>query len=273
MSALAALLLLNQPIFAPEKILLRRDLSEGLTHVYEAEANSKQVIEAPGGLGEQEITVNQKMRQTMRILTGDPSGARAQVGVKILKMEVNAGGMPTPEMGDMPEIFSTWRINQLNRIQVSGTREMASFASIGTDLQAFAFPPFPAYPVRPGDSWTYAQVMGSKPTENAKNTVIEFLAAENAPDGKPIWRFRVRGKTVTDVSEATNSPEMGNMRMKTLVTSDTTANIIVDARTGATIESESKSELELKIEVNTGISIEGKGTATSKLRLIETKRS
>lgn len=209
-----AFLALAAVAVAQDATTLRRVVQANTADVYTISSKSTQLIDF--GMGEQDITVDNSMKLTMKYGAVDKDG-NADVEMVLSDFQMKTGGSMGAMMGDMSQMMPkefkvTGKLDPQNNLnntktQGLGMREMMMMGSQMMGSMSGII--FPKSAVKPGDTWQMPvpdqPMMGLK----GASMTATFVGAKNM-DGTAVYEIKVGGKLPTKVNMAEmmkNAPE------------------------------------------------------------------
>ncbi len=254
-------------------MLLRRSFAEGQTETYVVETTTKQTVNLPNGMGEQEMASTVGM--TYKIKTGkfDADKKSAPVEMTYTIDKFDAEGMMGQAGGDMKGKSTTTKgtIDERGRIIVAPektTNAMAAMMSGAQSLGASSITvELPEKAVKVGDTWEVL-VPKSPFTGKEDQKLTAKLVGEKDVDGKAAWVVSTEGviKTDADLSEMTKDAPgpMQGQKMTVKGTMEVKSDGVVEKSSGRTLRLTTKMNTKQTVEMpDMGFTIGTNGTITT----------
>jgi hypothetical protein len=268
-------------VASQDGLLIRRALQEGASDTYKVETVTKQVVNLPNGMGEQEMDTT--LLATYQVKTGKVDAAKKSAAVELIytidKMEADGalGGMmggAASQTGKPTTVAGT--LDELGRVKMelpkdgnAATAAMISGAqSMGTSMISVELP---EKAVKIGDTWEII-VPKSPFTGPTDQKLIAKLVGEKEVDGKPAYVITTEGafKTDADLSKmAEEAPgPMKGQKMLMKGTIDLKSDGVVEKGTGRTLRVTTKMKMKQTLELpDMGFTVDTTGTTTTVVTL------
>jgi hypothetical protein len=270
----AAMALAALAAAAQDGLLLRRTLTEGTTETYVVESVSKQVVNLPNGMGEQEM--ESTMAGSYLLKTGkidaEKKTADLEFTFTIDKME-SSGMMGGGAMGDDVKgkpVTMKGTIDERSRITFAdggGAKASATSMLSGQSMGANSvLIELPDKPVKIGDTWEVVIPKGEF-TGKEDQKLVAKLVGEKEVDGKPAYVVSTEGtyKVDMDLSKAAaDAPgPMKGQKMLLKGTIDTKSDGVVEKSTGRTLRVTTKMKQQMALEIpDMGFNVDVSGTTS-----------
>jgi len=258
-------------------VLLRRVLKEGDVDKYRVTFDTKQLMNIPTGLGEQDLTISGTMLYTLKIGKIDASGtAEAEATTTVEKTEAGGSiGAMMPPMPTTAPIVQKGKLDVQNRLKLAGTAATMMATSTSQNLLGLMIE-FPQKAVKQGDTWEIL-VPKSPVTASVDQKLIAKLKGEADVSGQPVWVLGLNGTLKTEIDQSKMGKSggqapagpFGNAQIVANGTMELDADVMVAKATGRTVSMVTRMKNKTNTTINGAITIDATGTGTAKAELVK----
>lgn len=270
--ALAALAAANQG-----ELLIRRTFTEGATDTYVIQTVTKQVLQLPNGMGEQEMgsTVDATYALKTAKVDSEKKSATVELTYKIEKVS-SEGALGAATDGASPETGKSMTVNgsldELGRLKVDPPKgSSAALASLFTSASSLGgnmiSVELPKQAVKVGDTWDIVVPKG--PFTGSKDQKLTAkLVGEQVVGGKPAYVISTDGtlQIDADLSKMAEEapPPMKGQKMYMKGKAELKTEGVVEKSTGKTLRMTTVMKLKQTMEIpDMGLSVESAGTVNT----------
>lgn len=271
-AALAAIAAASQDGF-----LLRRTFTEGTTDTYVIQTVTKQVVQLPNGMGEQEMgsTVDATYKVKTGKIDAEKKSAAVELTYTIDKVDSegalgSAMGGATPETGKPVTINGT--LDELGRLKMEAPKGsppalaaiMSNASSLGGNIASIELP---EKAVKVGDTWEV--VIPKSPFTGTKDQKLTAkLVGEKDVDGKPSYVISTEGtlEIDADLSKMAEDapPPMKGQKIMLKGKAELKTDGVVEKSTGKALRLTTKMKMKQTMEIpDMGMSIDTTGTVAT----------
>lgn len=270
--AIAALAAASQ-----DGLLLRRTLTEGATDTYTVQTVTKQVVQLPNGMGEQEM--GSTVDATYKVKTGKVDAEKKSAAVELTytidKVDAEGAlgamaGQGGPETGKPMSL--TGSLDELGRLKMEAPKGtspalatlMSNSSSLGGNMVSLELP---EKAVKVGDTWEV--IVPKSPFTGTKDQKLTAkLIGEKEVDGKAAYVISTEGTLEIDADLTKMAedapPPMKGQKMFLKGKSELKTDGVVEKATGKTLRMTTKMKLKQTMEIpDMGMSIETTGTVAT----------
>jgi hypothetical protein len=258
-------------------VLLRRDLKEGETEIYKATIQVRQRMTLPGGMGEQEATVDGKMTYVLNFGKVDEAKDNAAIDVKIQDISMDMGGaaaMAQGILGEMPrEMTATGRLDRRNRLEdvkFDAKARSAMMAAGASPESAIGFIEFPVGPVKIGEEWDVI-LPKSAMYGNREQKLRAKLVGERTLGERAVWVVEMKGEFPFQADpNAMGDPTGMGLKFEVSGRIDMKSEALVEKTTGRTLSLETQMSTTTRTDIaDMNMSVDSVGDTRIKMVLQE----
>lgn len=256
---------------AQDPVSLKRDLKPG-KDAYTVKTVVKQVVQLPNGMGEQEMTINTSMDQSIEIKSVGADGyAEIETVASNVKTEMDgpmAGMMgQAPPTGDIKTTYKQDAFGRVKDMKVEGAPggmgAMMDPSSMAQMNSLFV----PEKPVAVGEEWK-VELPKSPVFGNTQQTLTAKFLGEREWEGQRVWVVSTSGpiQMEMDLSQMMSGPDnpMAGMKMLMKGTIDMKSEVFLEKGTGRTLYTVADATNKMKMEMpDMGMTIDINGTTKS----------
>jgi hypothetical protein len=263
---------------AHQGVVLRRELKENATEVYNMDTSVHMVVTVPS-MGDQDVDMTSSMKYTLTM--GKIENGQAAIESKVSDIKTKADGMLAQVMDQqqtsMPkEIVSKGKLDARNHLTLEAAKNSGGMMQLmvgsGSPASSLMFVEFPEKAVNVGDEWSMELPKSPMFGKEAPKVTAKLLGSKDFK-GADCWQISVSGTINMDadlteaMKSAPNNPMSGQkMTMKGKVKLNGEA--LVDKVTGKTLNYDVVADSTSKMEMpDMGMSIDSSGKIKTTLTL------
>jgi hypothetical protein len=264
------LVLASVALAAQDPVSLKRDLKPGKDS-YTVKTVVKQVVQLPNGMGEQEMTINTSMDQSIEIKSVDAEGyAEVESIASNVKTEMDgpmAGMMGQAPTGDIKTTYKQDAFGRVKDMKVQGAPGgMGALMDPSSLVQMNALF-VPEKPVAVGEEWK-VELPKNPVFGNTPQTLTARFLGEREWEGQKVWVVSTSGpiQLEMDLSQMMSGSDnpMAGMKIIMRGTIDVKSEVFLEKGTGRTLYTVSNATNKMRMEIpDMGMSLDINGTTQS----------